>query len=160
MNLDASPLPLTPGDAVILAASEPSGWAASLPRRAWVVVECSCALCLNGSHVALDVPHSAAMLEMYPEGGLWRHVAARALRRRGELSRRLAEAWGDLLAMGSGPGQGFAREAANGRGSSSYTLLHEFAALALADALGGLDLTEAQAHMLDRWRAQRGGDPL
>lgn len=160
MSLDATPPPLAPGDAVILAGTDPSGWSASMPRRPWVVVECSCALCVAGSHVALDVPRSPALLELYPEAGLWQHVGVGGLRRPGELSRRQAEAWGDLLAMGAGPGQGLGQLAEGGRADAAYTLLHELAALALADSLGGLELTEGQAQMLQHWRGQRGGRPL
>lgn len=160
MSLDAAPPPLVPGDWVIIAASDPAGWSTGLPRRPWKVVACSCANCASGSHVALAVLHSPEMVELYPDAGPWRHVAAGALRRPGELSRRKAEAWGDLLSMGAGPGQGLGREADNGRTESAYVLLHELSALALADSLGGLELTEGQAHMLERWQGQRGGEPL
>lgn len=158
MSLDAPPPPLAPGDRVILAGADPSGWSAGLPGGPWTVVECACPSCAAGSQVAIDVPRSPAMIEMYPEAGPWRHVGARGLRRPGELSRRQAEAWADSLAMGCGVGQASAH--AEEAGHSATVLTQEWAALALADSLGGIDLTEGQAYMLERWRAQRGGRPL
>lgn len=145
-----------PGDALILNGPATSGWADSLPRRPWVVVECACGLCESGTHVAIDVPQSAAMLELYPESGLWRHVSAVALRRHGEISRERAEAWADELAfdrVGNALGQTFETTS-----TSAKMLLHELTSLALADVFGGGELTDEQVRQLEWWSKQRGGD--
>lgn len=144
---------LAPGDAVILARPALGGWADELPRRPWVVVPCPCGLCRQGSHVALDVPTHPALLAEDPERSPWVHVGAGALRRRGELSRELAEAWADAVC---GPGLGQAFGQADGA-PALHTLRLEVAALALCDVLGGLELTEQQAYQLERWRGQHGG---
>jgi hypothetical protein len=59
------------------------------PRGSWTVVECACDLCALGRHVAVD--------QVF-EGG-WRHIARVALRRRGEVSPRAAEAWVNGIAF-------------------------------------------------------------
>lgn len=148
--------PLRPGDATILAGSEPSGWAARLPRRPWVVVECLCGLCEQGGHVALDVPRAPEMLELYPESGLWTHVRSSVLRRRGEASTRQADAWCDIMAYtGLGNRLGVAFE---NNDPGARVVLNEAAALALCDSLGSVELTDDQARQLDWWREQRGGE--
>jgi hypothetical protein len=153
------PAPLAPGDRVILARSEPSGWAEGLPRRPWVVVACPCGLCRQGSHVALDVPTHPALLAEDPDRSPWVHVGAAALRRRGELSSTQAEAWCDALAAGCGVGQALHWATEDGREAVARLVAHEFAALVLADSLGGMELTEAQGYQLELWRGQRGGRP-
>jgi hypothetical protein len=145
-----------PGDAVILDGPATSGWADSLPRRPWVVVECACGLCEASSHVALDVPRSPAMLEMYPDVGLWRHVSAAALRKQGEFSRERAEAWADEIAydrVGNRLGQ-----LAEVNDAVARLMLNELASLAFADVLGGGSLTPEQARQLEWWSEQRGGE--
>lgn len=149
--------PLAPGDAVVLAQSDPAGWSVGMPRRPWVVLACACSLCADGSVVALNVPQSPALLELYPEMSPWRHVGAGALRRRGELSRAQAEAWCDALAAGCGVGQALGRRGEDGHHVQLFAA--ELAALALADALGGMELTDAQDTQLELWRGQRGGKP-
>jgi hypothetical protein len=104
--------------------------------------------------VALDVPTHPALLAEDPERSPWVHVGAGALRRRGELSRAQAEAWADALA-GPGLGQAFGQA----DGPSLHVLRLEVAALALSDVLGCLELTDAQAYQLERWRGQHGGRP-
>lgn len=158
--VEEQPRPFAPGDKLILNGSDPSGWSARMPRRPWVVVECACEMCASGSHVALDVPESPAMLELYPDISPWRHVGAGALRRKGELSRKTAEAWGDVLAMGAGVGQALSWMQEDGRDGVVRVFTGEFASLALADALGSTELTESQADQLEQWRAQRGGKEL
>ncbi len=145
-----------PGDALILNGPATSGWADRLPRRPWVVVECACGLCEGSTHVAIDVPRSPAMLEMYPEAGLWRHVSAAALRKQGELSRDRAEAWADEFAFDR-VGNALA-QTAEVSSPTAKLLLNELAALAFADVLGGGELTEEQARQLSWWSGQRGGE--
>ena len=151
------PAPLAPGDAVVLAQSDPAGWSVGMPRRPWVVLACACSLCADGSVVALNVPQSPALLDLYPEMSPWRHVGAGALRRRGELSSTQAESWADALAAGCGVGQALHWATEDGREAVARLVAHEFAALVLADSLGGMELTEAQGYQLELWRGQRGG---
>lgn len=145
-----------PGDALILNGPARSGWADSLPRRPWVVVECACGLCEAGTHVAIDVPHSSEYLELYPDAGMWQHVSAAALRRRGEFSRERAEAWADELAFDR-VGNALA-QTAEVNDPSARLLLHELTTLALADVFGGGALTDDQARQLEWWSQQRGGE--
>lgn len=152
------PVPrFTPGDSLILNGPAHGGWADSLPRRPWVVVECACRLCEMGTHVALDVPRSADMLELYPGSGLWRHVSSAALRRRGDLSRDRAEAWADAIA-GQQIGQAFAWTAEDGRHDVHDAARRELSTLILADVLGGGALTDDQARQFEWWCEQRGGE--
>lgn len=145
-----------PGDALILSGPARGVWADSLPRRPWVVVECSCGLCAQKSHVAVDVATSPAMLELYPDMSEWRHISSSALRRRGEISRERAEVWADYL--GCDGGQSMSWQAEDGRHQIAKMARLEFANIALADALGGLELTEDQARQLEWRRDQNGGE--
>jgi hypothetical protein len=125
--------PLAPGDRVILSRSATSGWADSLPRRPWVVMACDCGLCLSCSHVALDVPTSAGIRELYPESSEWRHVGVFWLRRKGELSRDVSDAWADYLSCKGGQAAAWASE----QNANVAEIWNEFMkTISLSDALG------------------------
>lgn len=71
-------------------------------RSVWRIVTCECGLCHQGTHVALDEPHSSEMRELYPEIGPYRHFARAGLIRRSsqDFDRARADDLAALIASG------------------------------------------------------------